>query len=74
MGRHMNTVEQTTIWDRYEAGESDLIRGLVDTPAVTPPASAHPAPAACSHAICARRWLCLRPSMVNLGDRLSGWF
>ena len=26
MGRHMTTVEQTTIWDRYEAGESDLIR------------------------------------------------
>ena len=22
MGRHMNTVEQTTIWDRYEAGDT----------------------------------------------------
>ena len=22
MGRHMNTVEQTEIWDRYEAGQT----------------------------------------------------
>ena len=22
MGRHINTVEQTTIWDRYEAGDT----------------------------------------------------
>ncbi len=28
MGRHMNTVEQTEIWDRYEAGQTFTESGV----------------------------------------------